>query len=121
MISSQMQSSVQSYGSLQTPHIGQSGSEDNGYGVVYNPCPDYSNEAIDYSNLYNVGRKWTRFEGSFVKGNKDGPGNIYLSNGYLFSGMFKGDVAEGKGSVCFDGKVLLKGTWRNNKLQTSFQ
>ena len=61
------------------------------------------NEKIDFSDLFGIGRYWFKFEGSFENGNKSGPGNIYLTNGALFSGYFVKDLAEGKGAVHVDG------------------
>ena len=98
-------------------------SSTSGYGIVRNPYPHYPspNEKIDFKNLYNIGQMWLRFEGSFKDGNKEGPGNIYLTNGHLFSGTFKKDLAEGRGGVFYQGKTLLKGIWRNNILVTKFE
>ena len=87
-----------------------------------NPCPIFlePGAALDYGNLFNVGKYWSKFEGSFRKGNKDGPGTIFLTNGHLFNGNFKEDLANGKGAVFINGEMVLKGTWHDNILLTKF-
>ena len=93
-----------------------------GYGMVENPFPEYmpAGTLIDYCNLFAISKYWQKFEGSFSKGNKDGPGTIFLTNGHIFSGTFKDDLANGKGAVFIDGEVMLKGIWRDNILVTKF-
>lgn len=71
---------------------------------------------IKYDNLYNIGKFWTKFEGNFVNGCKEGPGTIYLSNGNIFTGVFDRDLANGKGAVYVDGDLVLKGAWKDNLL-----
>ena len=70
--------------------------------------------------MFNIGKHWQKFEGSFSEGNKNGPGTIFLTNGHLFNGVFKDDLANGKGAVYIDGQIVLKGLWKDNRLVTKY-
>ena len=52
-----------------------------GYGVLYNEDVDILRIPYDYRDWTQVENYWVKYEGRFVKDNKEGEGVLYLSNG----------------------------------------
>ena len=52
-----------------------------GYGTLYNEDVDILRIPYDYRDWTQVENYWVKYEGNFVRDNKEGEGVLYLSNG----------------------------------------
>lgn len=91
----------------------------NGKGVLYNERPNSLYGDFDYFDFDRLGKGWTKYEGDFVDDNKHGNGMLYLANGDVFSGQFKGDVINGVGTFYSASGKTVRGEWVNNRFSRS--
>lgn len=58
-----------------------------------------------------------KYIGEYVNDKRNGHGEYVYSNGYKYKGNWRDDLREGYGELIDDeGKVLVKGIWKNDKL-----
>ncbi|KRX02529.1 Protein kinase-like domain [Pseudocohnilembus persalinus] len=71
---------------------------------------------FDYKDLDKVGDYfWKRFEGSFSQDQKEGFGELYLTNGDIFAGTFVSNKAHGYGTYYrVSTNEEITGVWINN-------
>ena len=77
-----------------------------GKGTLYNDSPKQLIGSFNLISIDNLDENWIKYEGDFLndviifiifKKNKEGVGNLYLTNGELYSGGFSSDLVHGKG------------------------
>lgn len=71
---------------------------------------------FDYRNFNYLDNGWTKYEGEFAEGKKNGMGKLYLSNGEIFQGYFKADDVDGEGTFFCKGGETIVGKWKSNLL-----
>lgn len=74
------------------------------------------NSKIDFKNLENC-RNWIKYEGEFVKGERQGFGTIYYTSGERFAGCMRNGQINGYGCFYNNYNEMTSGIWVNNKLQ----
>lgn len=90
-----------------------------GRGTLYNHQVA-SNPEFDGTDFRGLKGSWTKFEGQFNEGAKEGLGTLSIANGDVFVGDFRRDVVHGRGSYTTkDGQTFL-GLWRENVLIQKF-
>lgn len=62
---------------------------------MYNENPNHLEQSLDYCDLNKVLDFWIKYEGEFKNDCKEGFGKLYLSNGEIYSGIFKSDTING--------------------------
>ncbi len=93
-----------------------------GRGIIYNMTIEELDADVNYSSeMNNIGNGWIKYEGRFANGTKDGMGTLFLSNGDTFTGNFKADFIDGRGSYSkHDKKKVVAGVWTQNNLKTAY-
>ena len=86
-----------------------------GRGTLYNPEPKIKGDfnGTDFRLLKGA---WTKFEGLFQAGQKQGLGTLTMANGDVFVGNFARDVVHGRGSYTPKSSQPFIGLWRQNVL-----
>lgn len=57
----------------------------------------------------------SRFEGTFVNGQRDGNGQLSWANGSVYEGSFQSDMRHGQGTFTGSDGSTYKGAWRSGK------
>lgn len=87
-------------------------------GILYNnvnEIPQMKDTDV-VRNLSMENDLWSRFEGVFKNGIKEGIGYLHFHNGAVFLGEFKNDRANGIGVIeCSNGEKQI-GIWKENSL-----
>ena len=56
-----------------------------------------------------------KYEGSFLRGKRDGVGKCTFPEGGIYEGQWKNDKMNGFGKLFYtNGKLAYEGDWRNN-------
>ena len=67
-------------------------------------------------DLESAGYTWTRYEGLFNSGVKEGTGYLYFSNGSVYFGEFDRDKPNGWGSLLSASGDRISGVWKDGQL-----
>lgn len=90
-----------------------------GRGTCYNHevtvIPDF--DGTDFRSLKGG---WTKFEGLYYLGAKQGLGTLFLANGDIYVGRFTRDVVHGRGSYTAKNGKTFVGMWQENCLVEKF-
>lgn len=54
---------------------------------------------MNHRNLSDIGKAWSKYQGDFKSGVKEGFGTLYFSTGDKYVGGFKSDMIHGAGSI----------------------
>lgn len=90
-----------------------------GRGTAYNHEVSEITE-FDGSDFRLLKNGWTKFEGLFILGAKQGLGTLHLANGDTFVGNFERDVLNGRGSYTAKNSKPFIGLWKENVLVEKF-
>ncbi|CAD8201344.1 unnamed protein product [Paramecium pentaurelia] len=89
----------------------------NPYSVIQYKNYEILNEAYDYNDFTNVMNYATKYEGYIQNSKKHGQGTLYLSNNEYYQGNFVNDQIEGNGQFYTLNKNIVRGVWRDQKIQ----
>ena len=92
-----------------------------GEGVLYNLEPDTASYLSTLgrdetlTDLGEIGGHWTKFQGSFVNGQKSGPGKLILDNADSITGVWENDKLTGTACYRRNTGVSTIGVWCQDK------
>lgn len=90
-----------------------------GRGTLFNHEPKL-NANFDGTDFKQLQGGWTKFEGVFDSGKKEGFGTLFIANGDIFVGTFARDVVHGRGSYTLKNGQKYIGLWMENILIQKF-
>ncbi|CAD8125059.1 unnamed protein product [Paramecium sonneborni] len=101
--------------------ISQGIQQRNGYSIInYNKFIKLD-KAYDYHDFTNVMMYAIKYQGNIKDSKKNGSGTLYLSNNEIFQGNFINDKIEGEGRFQTIDKYIIRGVWKQQKLQQKNQ
>eukprot|EP01017_Pseudomicrothorax_dubius_P041800 TRINITY_DN6737_c0_g1_i1.p1 TRINITY_DN6737_c0_g1~~TRINITY_DN6737_c0_g1_i1.p1 ORF type:complete len:601 (+),score=128.08 TRINITY_DN6737_c0_g1_i1:95-1804(+) len=92
-----------------------------GKGTLYNEKPQEFSVPFDFKDFDKLKTGWLRYEGDFVKDNKEGLGVLFLSNGEKYVGQFRDDLIHGIGTFFKKDGGTISGEWTRNKQVKEYQ
>ena len=90
--------------------------EYSGEGTVYNEIAGEYITEVNFADLDEIKDGWTKYTGSFQKGQKSGKGTLILNNSDRIQGTWNQNLFNGLGSYLMNTGVQLQAIWKTNKL-----
>lgn len=94
-----------------------------GVGILMNKLYEEENYEDDQTKdkfILNLDA-WIKYEGTFIKNQKEGVGYLTLKNGDIFLGEFKDNQAEGLGIYYKSNGEKVIGVWKGNTFENKLE
>lgn len=91
-----------------------------GRGKMFNNDTRELGSPFDYRDFSQLGECWVYYDGMFEDDERNGAGQIRLSNGEQFEGMFCRNLVEGAGKFWRQDGRSIEGIWKADHLLQQF-